>query len=159
MLLRDVTLQVILFRYHLPTELRYIICQYYFPFFPTVINPLRSYTLLDFAAEPHDGIYIHIARSHYIPDYESKIPFMCFVLEIEKYCDMVEITVARGTMTMGPWSSDVWFTRPIKNDKMPPGFYNLKIPVNKITVETVDEQRNFILQWYYKRILHCIDNP
>ena len=42
-------------------------------------------------------------------------------------------------------------------DENKPGFYQLTIPVERITATTVEDELHFILQWYNNRLLHCID--
>ena len=72
---RDFVLSLVLFRHQLPMELRFLICDTYFPFLPNERDCLRADTLISMLSNSLQYGYNNMSNTIYCGEF-------CFVLEI-----------------------------------------------------------------------------
>lgn len=137
---RDLTLhRVLVVCFGLPVELRYVICKTYFPFLPNSTRPLTCIMLLRLSLD----LQVIYTVAEMIDDYALELTSNGKVIafNVAKFKGIYMCLVKEGNV----------------EDENKPGFYQLTIPVERITATTVEDELHFIVEWYNNRLLHCID--
>ena len=152
MLLRDLTLHLILFRFPLPVELRFIICNNYFPFLHNQKHRLTSPHFYFFVTNKDLDINV----SDYIKDTRISRKYR-FVLQITKSEDNLVVNIAVGQVMKSMYST---YVEPICRiiNLYENNFYHLNIKCSDINMDNAYATHRFIIQWYRKRMLYIIDS-
>lgn len=147
-MLRDLALNLILFRFSIPVELRFIICETYFPFLPNESQPLTAKFIIDFLKQPLQFWEMEITPTirNIIPDllYDKSKEFACCILRCRD-TTFLEISIVYGEI---PTLQAYLIHHPRINN-----FYRKQIKIRNLQEETVD----YITKWYRKKMLHAID--
>ena len=149
---------LLLSKFRLPLELRFIICDNYFPFFANEEEQLNPYSLCYLACAevvyPSNRIKGHYVRS---PNLHGD----CFyVLHYQKVTNkdsapMIQISVKIGVYkTLVGWSyKGVYKLFSVDDEHTYIPEKTLHIPCSEINVDNVYEKMHIILSWYRKRLL------
>ena len=159
MLPRKLTLDLILCRLQLPVELRSIICETYFPFLPNAMQKLTPAILLRFTDRKNTNAAA-VIKLHYVRYEKHSSPHKYFTMEMLKTSKQLVIRIVLGNLVSYPnqycyISTIYWLDDVDANHDT--GFYSLRINLDDITEINVLEKTNYILKWYYERLLHAVD--
>lgn len=157
-MLRDLTFQLILSGFHLPVELRSIITENYFPFLPNAMQKLTPAILLRFTNRKNNND-VAATKLHYVRYEKHSSPHKYFAMEMLKTSKQLVIRIVLGNLvsyTNGYYISTIYGLDEVDANH-DTGFYSLRINLDDITEINILEKTNYILKWYYERLLHAVD--